>query len=106
MCRCLTQRYSDECQIRGEVLQTVVKKWFRDKDSGFLDNGGGKDIRVRKADLVNCQFLKVGAIVEFECHTDNQGLMAKKVKLIHQKKLNGQHNGGRSTKEYRPGVMT
>jgi len=87
-------------------LQTVVKKWFRDKDSGFLDNGGGTDIRVRKADLVNCQFLKVGANVEFECHADNQGLIAKKVKLLHQKKSNGQHNGSRSTKEYRPGVMT
>jgi len=87
-------------------LQTVVKKWFRDKDSGFLDNGGGPDIMVRKADLVNCQFLKVGATVEFECHTDKQGLIAKKVKLSHQKKPSGQQNGKRSTKEFRPGVMT
>ena len=41
---------------------------------------------VRKADLVNCQFLKVGATVEFECHPDKQGLIAKKVKLSHQKR--------------------
>lgn len=61
---------------------------------------------VRKADLVNCQFLKVGATVEFECHPDKQGLVAKKVKLSHQKKFNNQQNGKRNTKEFRPGVMT
>lgn len=98
--------YRDEYQIRGEVLQTVIKKWFRDKDTGFLDNGGGADIRVSKADLLNCQFLKVGANVEFECHAENQKLIAKKVKLLHQKKSNGQRNGGQGAKEYRPGVMT
>ena len=87
-------------------MQTVVKKWFRDKDYGFLDNGGGQDIMVRKAELVNCQYLKVGATVEFECHTDKQGLIAKNVKLSHQKKSNTQHNGNRSTKPFRPGVMT
>ena len=87
-------------------MQTVVKKWFRDKDSGFLDNGGGPDIMVRKADLVNCQYLKVGATVEFECHTDKQGLIAKNVKLSHQKRSNNQPNGNRSTKAFRPGVMT
>jgi len=80
-------------------LQTVVKKWFRDKESGFLDNGGGADIMVRKADLLNCQFLKVGATVEFECHADKKGLTAKNVKLSYQK-------GPQSTKPYRPGVMT
>ncbi|HEY9052363.1 MAG TPA: hypothetical protein VIQ03_12505 [Gammaproteobacteria bacterium] len=87
-------------------MQTTVKKWFRDKDFGFLENGDGPDIMVRKADLVNCQYLKVGAIVEFECHPDNQGLIAKKVKLSHQKKSSGHHSGNRSTKEFRPGVMT
>jgi len=87
-------------------LQTIVKKWFRDKDSGFLENGSGPDIMVRKADLVNCQFLKVGATVEFECHPDRRGLVAKKVKLSHQKKSNGQQNGNRRPKEFRPGVMT
>ena len=92
--------------MRGEILQTVVKKGFRDKDSGFLDNGGGPDIMVRKAYLVNCQFLKVGATVEFECHPDKKGLIAKKVKLSHQKTSNSNRNGGRSTKEFRPGVMT
>tara|TARA_B110000305_G_C19285067_1_gene561300 strand:- start:740 stop:994 length:255 start_codon:yes stop_codon:yes gene_type:complete len=83
-------------------LQTVVKKWFQDKESGFLDNGGGADIMVHKADLVNCQFLKVGAIVEFECHSDKRGLIAKKVKLSNHKRA--QHVN-RGKKPYRPGVM-
>ena len=61
---------------------------------------------VRKADLVNCKFLKVGVTVEFECHPDKQGLIAKKVKLSHQKKIKNQHNGNQGTKEFRPGVMT
>ncbi len=87
-------------------MQTVVKKWFRDKDSGFLDNGSGPGIMVRKTDLVGCKFLKVGATVEFECHQDKQGLIAKKVKLSNQKKINGQNNGNRSTKKFRFGVMT
>ena len=87
-------------------MKTVVKKWFRDKDSGFLDNGGGPDIMVRKAELVNCQFLKVGATVEFECHTSKQGLIAKNVKLSHQKGSNGPHKGNRSPKPFRFGVMT
>ena len=84
-------------------MQTVVKKWFRDKDSGFLDNGGGPDIMVRKADLVNCKLLKVGVTIEFECPPDKQGLIAKKVKLSHQKQLK---NGNHGTKEFRPSVMT
>lgn len=87
-------------------MQSVVKKWFRDKDSGFLDNGDGPDIMVRKADLVNCQYLKVGATVEFECHPDKQGLIAKKVKLSQQKTSNSKDKRQRSTKEFRPGVMT
>jgi len=84
-------------------LQTVVKKWFRDKNSGFLDNGSGSDILVRKEDLVGCAFLKVGAVVEFECHVTKQGLIAKKVSLSHQKKFN---NVNKTTKEFRFGVMT
>ncbi len=87
-------------------MQTVVKKWFRDKDSGFLDNGGGPDIMVRKAELVNCQFLKVGVTVEFECHTGKQGLFAKNVKLSHQNEPNRPHKGNRSPKAFRFGVMT
>lgn len=87
-------------------MQTVVKKWFRDKEAGFLDNGDGPDIMVRKADLVNCQFLKVGATVEFECHPDKKGLIAKKVKLSSHKKSNNQQNRNRNPKEFRPGVMT
>ncbi len=89
------------------MLETIVKKWFRDKDSGLLDNGNGPDIMVTKADLVNCEFLKVGVNVEFECHSDKRGLIAKKVKLLQQNKSNGKNNKGkRSTKEFRPGVMT
>ena len=89
------------------MLQTTVKKWFRDKNSGFLDNGSGQDIMVSKQDLVNCEFLKVGVTVEFECHSGKRGLIAKKVKLLHQNKSNGQNNKGkRNTKEFRPGVMT
>jgi cold shock CspA family protein len=87
-------------------LQTIVKKWFRDKATGFLDNGQGPDIMVSKTELVNCQFLKVGATVEFECHTGKQGLIAKKVKLSNQKALNSQQKGNQSTKVFRPGVMT
>ena len=90
------------------MLQTTVKKWFRDKDSGFLKNGNGADIMVDKADLVNCEFLKVGVNVEFECVADKRGLMAKKVKLLPQKKPNNKNNNNRkrSTKEFRPGVMS
>lgn len=84
-------------------MQTVVKKWFRDKESGFLDNGGGADIMVRKADLINCQFLKVGVTVEFECHSDKRGLIAKKVKLLNQQRSQHSHQ---EKKPYRPGVMT
>ena len=84
-------------------MQTVVKKWFRDKESGFLDNGDGPDIMVRKSDLVNCAFLKVGVTVEFECYADKRGLIAKKVKLSNQKRS---QQGIRSDKPYRPGVMT
>ena len=93
-------------QERDVMLQTVVKKWFRDKETGYLDNGGGPDIMVKKADLVNCEFLKTGANVEFECHSDKRGLIAKKVKLVQQKKLSNKHSGKRNTKPFRPGVMT
>lgn len=84
-------------------MKTVVKKWFQDKESGFLENGGGPDILVRKADLVNCGFLKVGAEVEFECHPGKRELVAKKVKLSTQKRS---QQGAREKRPYRPGVMT
>lgn len=87
-------------------METVVKKWFRDKDFGFLDNGGGADILVCKADLVGCQFLKVGVTVEFECHQKDDGLIAKKVKLSKQKKMQTQNKGSKSTKPFPFGVMT
>jgi cold shock CspA family protein len=83
-------------------LQTVVKKWFRDKNYGFLRNGNGPDIIVWKNDLTNCQFLKPGVNVEFECHLDNGKLRAKNVKLMRAETDNFSQN--RNT--YRFGVMT
>ena len=88
-------------------MQTIVKKWFREKESGFLDNGAGPDILVNKADLMNCQFLKVGANVGFECHATKQGLIAKNIKLMPQQKgTNNQQRGNNSSKPFRFGVMT
>ena len=86
-------------------MQTSVKKWFRDKEIGFLDNGNGPDILVHKADLVACQFLKVGATVQFECHAGGKGLVAKKVKLVHKNNSKGTKKGNKK-KEFRFGVMT
>ncbi len=83
-----------------------MKKWFRDKDSGFLDNGGGPDITVNKADLVGCQFLKVGATVEFECHLDEHELIARKVKLSKKKKNKNHNSGNKGVKKFPFGVMT
>lgn len=92
---------------RGEIFQAVVKKWFREKEYGFLDNGAGSDIMIRKIDLVRCQFLKVGTTVEFECHPDKGGLIAKNVRLIRQSS-GEQKVGGNRNKNGRPrfiGVM-
>lgn len=88
-------------------MQTVVKKWFRDKESGFLENGNGPDIMVRKKDLVNCQFLKVGVTVEFECHIEEKHcLVAKRVKILGQKNLKNQKNRDPRGKKFPFGVMT
>ena len=85
-------------------MQTIVKKWFRDKGFGFLGNGTGPDIMVRKADLISCQYLKVGSMVEFDCHFDGRGLIAKKVTRSRQQ--NQKQNGKRGTKAFPFGVMT
>lgn len=90
----------------GDLLHTSVKEWFRDKECGFLENGSGPDIKVRKIDLVNCQFLKIGATVEFECHIDGQGLIAKKIKLVRQNKLRNPKNRNPGGKQSPFGVMT
>lgn len=82
-------------------MNTVVKKWFRDKEFGFLENGEGPDIMVRKSDLLNCQFLKVGVQVEFECHPEKTGLVARKVKLMPAKN----HGQDKGNKPFRFGVM-
>jgi len=78
-------------------LQAVVKKWLKDKEYGFLDNGSGPDILIRKADLVRCQYLKAGTTVEFECHPAKEGLMAKKVTLVRENK-GGRGSGGNRNK--------
>jgi cold shock CspA family protein len=85
-------------QLRGIDLQTTVKKWFKDKNYGFLSNGNGPDIMVRKANLENCQYLKPGVMVEFECHADDKGLVAKKVKLM--PKGRGQGGNGNHGNNY------
>ena len=87
-------------------MQAVIKKWFREKEYGFLDNGSGPDIMVRKADLVNCQYLKVGASVDFECHIENKGLVAKNVSLSKTFNKNSKTNKGRPAKPHNFGVMT
>ena len=86
-------------------MQAVIKKWFREKEYGFIDNGSGPDIMVRKADLVNCQYLKIGAAVEFECHIDKQGLVAKKVKLEKSLNQSAKTNRNRPAKPHYFGVM-
>ncbi len=85
-------------------MQTVVKKWFRDKEYGFLDNGAGPDIIVRKVDLIKCQYLKIGAMVEFECFSEKNGLTAKKVRLAKQNNQTSQHN--KNSRPLHIGVMT
>ncbi len=76
-------------------MQAVVKKWLKDKEYGFLDNGSGPDIMIRKSDLVRCQYLKAGTTVEFECHPAKEGLIAKKVRLIRQNTGGSGSNGNR-----------
>ncbi|HFB64240.1 MAG TPA: hypothetical protein ENJ60_01755 [Aeromonadales bacterium] len=85
-------------------MQTLVKKWFKDKGYGFLQNGSGPDIMVRKAELVNCTYLKVNSIVEFECYIEKQGLIAKKVSL--SRKKNNLQNSARGSRTHPFGVMT
>jgi cold shock protein len=62
---------------------------------------------VTRADPVNFEFLNVGVTVKFECHSDERGLIAKKIKLLQQNKSSGKNNKGKhSADEFRPGVMT
>lgn len=66
-------------------MRTTVKNWFPDKGYGFLNNGSesAPDIIVHASELKNCEFLKAGRTVEFECHINQRGLVAKNVKLIY-----------------------
>jgi cold shock protein len=89
-------------------LQTQVKKWFQDKEYGFLENGTGPDIMVRKSELIKCSYLKVGSIVEFDCHIEGKGLIAKKVSLLPKNRniQNKQINKQRGARTHPYGVMT
>ena len=89
-------------------MQAVVKKWLREKEYGFLDNGSGPDIMVRKSDLIRCQYLKAGTTVEFECHPDKEGLIAKNVSLVRQQAKEQGSNGNRNKSKNPPfiGVMS
>lgn len=87
-------------------MKTVVKKWFREKEYGYLDNGSGPDIVVRKADLIKCQYLKIGMTVEFECHVDKNCLIARKVCISEQNKHKSNNNRAQNRKPHYFGVMT
>lgn len=64
-------------------MQTTVNRWFTDKGYGFLHNGGdAPDIIVHTQELKNCQYLRPGRTVEFECHINSKGLVAKNVRLV------------------------
>lgn len=67
-------------------MRTTVKKWFSDKGYGFLNNGSeaSQDILVHASELKNCEFLKVGRIVEFDCDFNEKGLIARNVHLVHE----------------------
>jgi CspA family cold shock protein len=67
-------------------VRTTVKKWFSDKGFGFLHNGseGSLDILVSAAELKNCEYLKPGRIVEFDCGFNDKGLIARNVYLVHE----------------------
>ena len=69
-------------------METTVKKWFKQHEYGFLDNGQGPDILVRREALKNCQYLKIGAKVEFECHQEAKGLVALNVRLMRERNDN------------------
>lgn len=66
-------------------MRTTVKAWYGDKGFGFLKNGGygSKDILVHVSELRNCEFLKPGRTVEFDCDYNEKGLVAKNVHLVH-----------------------
>ncbi|MBL1274895.1 MAG: cold shock domain-containing protein [Ectothiorhodospiraceae bacterium] len=89
-------------------MQAIVKKWLKDKECGYLNNGAGPDILIRKVDLVRCQYLKVGVSVEFECHPVKGGLIAKKVTLVRDNKggRGPNHNSKNSGGTKFIGVMT
>ena len=87
-------------------MKTVVKEWHREKECGYLDNGSGPNIAVRKADLIKCQYLKVGMTVEFECHIEKNSLIARKVSISDQNKNKSHNNKTKNIKSHYFGVMT
>ena len=63
-----------------------MKAWYSDKGYGFLINGspGSKDILVHSSELKNCEFLKAGREVDFDCDCNEKGLVAKNVFLVYE----------------------
>ena len=64
------------------MLESTVKKYFRDRGYGFIKNGHHKDIYVQEKDLSNCKFLTIGTKVSFECHVEGNKLVAKNVRRL------------------------
>ncbi len=75
-------------------MRTTVKKWFLDKGFGFLNNGSdlAPDIIVFASELKNCEFLKPGRTVEFECYFNDKGLIAKNVRLVYESSVDPKTN--------------
>lgn len=65
-----------------------MKAWYSDKGYGFLINGspGSRDILVHSSELKNCEFLKAGREVDFDCDCNEKGLIAKNVFLVYEVK--------------------
>ncbi|ACE84768.1 cold-shock protein [Cellvibrio japonicus] len=74
-------------------MKTTVKCWFADKGYGFLNNGGefSKDIMVHVSELKNCEYLKPGRTVEFDCDFNQKGLIAKNVHLVYEEQSQPSH---------------
>lgn len=64
-------------------MQGKIKKWFKDREYGFIENGSSPDIIVRKESLVKKHPIKPGSLVSFEVTIENNKLLAKKVSLVH-----------------------
>lgn len=77
----------DDKLISGYKMISTVKIWFEDKGYGFIRNGsvGSRDVMVHASQLINCTYLKAGRTVEFDVDSNDKGLVAKNVMLVHEK---------------------